>query len=427
MEKAEKFLKDKGLRACDFNIDQLVELFHSEMNRGLRGEASSLRMIPTYIEADNEFLKDTPVIAIDAGGTNFRSALVSFSSSGHMEMENLSNFHMPGLDGEVSKKEFFRTMADFIKPVADKSDRIGFCFSYPTEIFPDKDGRLLQFCKEVQAPEVIGQIIGKSLLEALGTPGKKIVLLNDTVATLLAGKSASFGKTYDSFIGFILGTGTNTCYIESNVNIARNPELDPYKSMIINIESGNFNKAPRTELDIAFDNTTMNPGNYSFEKMFSGGYFGGLSLFVLKAAASDGLFSPRAAGRIQDLKELTAEEANRFLSDSITNNNVLSGCLTDPEDVSAGKYLIDNIIDRSARLVASNLAAVVLKTGKGTHPERPVLITIEGTTFYKLHNLNLRFEGYFSDFLSGDKKRYVEFTEVKQSSLIGAALAGLID
>ncbi|HAX92400.1 MAG TPA: hexokinase, partial [Bacteroidales bacterium] len=158
MEKAEKFLKDKGLRACDFNIDQLVELFHSEMNRGLRGEASSLRMIPTYIEADNEFLKDTPVIAIDAGGTNFRSALVSFSSSGHMEMENLSNFHMPGLDGEVSKKEFFRTMADFIKPVADKSDRIGFCFSYPTEIFPDKDGRLLQFCKEVQAPEVIGQI-----------------------------------------------------------------------------------------------------------------------------------------------------------------------------------------------------------------------------------------------------------------------------
>lgn len=427
MEKAEKFLKDKGLRACDFNIDHLVELFHSEMNRGLRGETSSLRMIPTYIEADNEFLKDTPVIAIDAGGTNFRSALVSFSSSGHIEIENLSNFHMPGLDGEVSKKEFFRTMAEFIKPVSDKSDRIGFCFSYPTEIFPDKDGRLIQFCKEVQAPEVIGQVIGKSLLEALGTPGKKIVLLNDTVATLLAGKSASFGKTYDSFIGFILGTGTNTCYIESNVNIAKNPELDPVRSMIINIESGNFNKAPRTELDIAFDNTTMNPGNYSFEKMFSGGYFGGLSLFVLKAAANDGLFSPLAAGRIKELKELTAEEANSFVSGNNTDNNVLTGCFTDPVDVSTGKYIIDNIIDRSARLVAANLAAVVLITGKGTHPERPVLITVEGTTFYKLHNLKPRFEGYFSDFLSGDRKRYVEFTEVKQSSLIGAALAGLID
>ena len=427
MEKAEEFLKDKGLRACDFNFDRLVELFHSEMNKGLKGETSSLRMIPTYIEADNEFLKDTPVVAIDAGGTNFRSALFSFSSSGVIEMDNLSNFHMPGLDGEVSKTEFFRTMADFIKPVAEKSDRIGFCFSYPTEIFPDKDGRLLQFCKEVQAPEVIGQVIGKSLLEALGTPGKKIVLLNDTVATLLAGKSASFGKTYDSFIGFILGTGTNTCYIESNVNISKNPELDPARSMIVNIESGNFNKAPRTELDIAFDNTTMNPGNYSFEKMFSGGYFGGLSLFVLKAAANDGLFSSLASARIRDLKELTAEDANSFLSDNNSKNNVLSSCFTDPADESSGKYLIDNIIDRSARLVAANLAAVVLVTGKGTRPEQPILITIEGTTFYKLHNLKQRFEGYFSDFLSGDRKRYVEFTEVKQSSLIGAALAGLID
>ncbi len=427
MEKAEKFLKDKGLRACDFNIDQLVELFLSEMNGGLRGEASSLRMIPTYIEADNEFLKDTPVVAIDAGGTNFRAALIKFTSNGKLEVDQVVNGLMPGLDREVSKKEFFNILAGYIVPLAEKSDRIGFCFSYPTEIFPDKDGRLLQFCKEVQAPEVIGQVIGKSLLEALGMPDKRIVLLNDTVATLLAGKSASFGKTYDSFIGFILGTGTNTCYIESNVNIAKNPELDPGRSMIINIESGNFNKAPRTELDIAFDNTTMDPGNYSFEKMFSGGYFGGLSLFVLKAAASDGLFSPRAAGRIQDLKELTAEEANSFLSGNITNSNVLSGCLTDLVDESIGKYLIDNIIDRSARLVAANLAAVVLKTGKGTHPDRPVLFTIEGTTFYKLHNLKLRFEGYFSDFLSGDRKRYVEFTEVKQSSLIGAALAGLID
>jgi len=32
-------------------------------------------------------------------------------------------------------------------------------------------------------------------------------LLNDTVATLLAGKSASIGHEYETFIGYILGTG----------------------------------------------------------------------------------------------------------------------------------------------------------------------------------------------------------------------------
>jgi hexokinase len=427
MEKAERFLIEHKLRAIDVDMDNLVELFHSEMLKGLKGEKSSLRMIPTYIEAENEFLKDTPVVAIDAGGTNFRAALVKFTSRGKLEIEQVVSGSMPGLDREVTKKEFFDVMSGHIRHMAEKAERIGFCFSYPTEIFPDKDGRLLQFCKEVQAPEVIGQIIGKSLLEALGTPEKKIVLLNDTVATLLAGKSASFTRSYDSYIGYILGTGTNTCYIEANSNILKNPELDKDKSMIINVESGNFGKAPRTELDMAFDNTTMNPGNYTFEKMFSGGYFGGLCLFVLKAASAEGLFSGPSSNRLNNIKELSAEETNRYISGISSDDNIILKCFIDDEDRKISSFIIDSLISRTARLVAANLAAVVLKTGKGTRPERPVLITIEGTTFYKLYKLKERFESCFYEYLDGDRKRYVEFTEVEQSSLIGAALAGLTD
>jgi len=427
MEKVVKFLEEHRLRACDVDMEQLVALFHSEMQKGLNGEKSSLRMIPTYIEAENEFLKEVPVLAIDAGGTNFRSSLVSFDNAGKLQMEGIKNFRMPGLEKEVSKKEFFDTIAGFIKPLAGKADRIGFCFSYPTEIFPNKDGRLLQFCKEVQAPEVIGQIIGRSLLEALGTPEKKIVLLNDTVATLLAGKSASFGRSWDTFIGYILGTGTNTCYIESNRNIIKNPELAQDKSMIINIESGNFGRAPRSDLDVAFDDTTMNPGNYTFEKMFSGGYFGGLSLYVLKAAAMERLFSPEASARLNNVRELTAEEANNYVSSNSRYDNRLSACFWEPEDRFICSAIVDGLIDRSAKLVAANLAAVVLKTGRGIEPYSPVLMTIDGTTFYKMHNLKERFEKYFSEFLRGERERYVEFTEVEQSSLVGAALAGLID
>jgi hexokinase len=427
MENVNRFLKGHRMRACDINMEQLVESFHSEMLKGLNGEKSSLRMIPTYIEAENEFLKGTPVIAIDAGGTNFRSSLISFNSAGKLDIGKIVNYKMPGLEGEVSKKEFFEAMAEYIKPIADISDRIGFCFSYPTEIFPDKDGRLLQFCKEVQAPEVVGQLIGKSLLEALGTPDKKIVLLNDTVATLLAGKSAVFGKDYDSFLGYILGTGTNTCYIESNRNILKNPELDQAKSQIINVESGNFGKAPRSDLDISFDNTTMNPGNYTFEKMFSGGYFGGLCLAILKAAAGEGILTDQATVKLNKISELSTGEANSFMADMNSADNNLTACLTEKQDRRVCATIIDTLIDRAAKLVAANLATVVLKTGKGTEPERPVLITIDGTTFYKLHNLKVRFEKYFSEFLTGERKRYVNFTEVEQSSLIGAALAGLID
>jgi hexokinase len=421
------FLMKHRLRPQDVDMDDLVRKLNDEMVNGLEGKESTLRMIPTYIEADNEFLTEVPVLAIDAGGTNFRAALMKFSSAGKLEMSNVVNGKMPGLDREYSSKEFFGSLAGYIKALADKTNRIGFCFSYPTEIFPDKDGRLLQFCKEVQAPEVVGQLIGKTLLETLGTPDKKIVLLNDTVATLLAGKSAYFGKSYDSFIGFILGTGTNTCYIELNSKILKNRDLEQGRSMIINIESGNFSKAPRTDLDIAFDNTTANPGNYSFEKMFSGGYFGGLCLTVLKSAVAEGLFSPGAAEALKQCTELTSGDAGRIAADPETAAAILGNPFSQSHDNKLCSAIIDTLIDRSARLVAANIAAVVLKTDKGFSPDHPILITIEGTTFYKLHNLKARFEKYLSEYLSGLRKRYVVYTEVEQSSLIGAALAALID
>ncbi len=444
MNKTDEFLKNHRLMASDVDIDNLVKVFLEDMKDGLAGREGALRMIPTFIEAENDFLREVPVLAIDAGGTNFRASLVRFSSSGEFETGEIINRKMPGLEKEISSDEFFRIIAEYVRPLADKAERIGFCFSYPTEILPSRDGRLLQFCKEVKAPEVVGKLIGKNLLEALGTPDKPIVILNDTVATLLAGKSVSINESYDSFIGFILGTGTNTCYIEQNINIVKRQDLNPENSQIINIESGNFKKAVRTDLDIIFDNSTFDPGNYIFEKMISGGYFGGLSLTVLKAAARKGVFSAKAAEQLSGLTDLSTNDANYFVSNPFSEANLfpptnmcpeanpfpesnpLHRCFKDKEDAAKCSEVINALIERAAKLVAANLAAVILSTGKGKSVNSPVLITVEGTTFYKMHDFRNKFEGFFNGFLSGERKRYVEFKEVPQSGLTGAALAGLI-
>jgi hexokinase len=427
MKNIRRFLEEHKMRAIDINIQQVVDLFNTDMLNGLDGKESTLRMIPTYIEAENQFLTGVPVVAVDAGGTNFRTALVKFNTKGKLEISNLINARMPGLEGEISKAEFFKIIAGYVKPNAELSDRIGFCFSYPTEILPDKDGILLQFCKEVQAPEVVGVLIGKNLLEALGMEEKQIVLLNDTVATLLAGKSASFSRDYDSFIGYILGTGTNTCYIESNRNILKLKSLDASKSQIINIESGAFGKVPQTNIDIAFDKTTVNPGDYKFEKMFAGGYFGGLCLTALKAAAREGVFTADATSGIMSVNELSSEEVNKYVANPKSAHGPLSGCMMTRTDEENCKVIIECLIDRSAKLVAANMAAVILKTNKGQSAEKPILITIEGTTFYKMHNLRSSFEKYLKEYLKEEKQRYYEFTEVPQSSLVGAALAALIN
>ena len=408
---SEKFLREHKLRAVDINMQNIIDLFTLDMINGLAGKESTLRMITTYIEADNQFLTGVPVVAVDAGGTNFRSALVQFNNKGKLEITNLVNARMPGLEGEITKDEFFNVIAGYVKSNAELADRIGFCFSYPTEILPDRDGRLLQFCKEVQAPEVVGTLIGKNLLETLGMEEKQIVLLNDTVATLLAGKSASFGRLYDSF----------------NRNIVKVKNLDPAKSQIINIESGNFRKVPQSDLDIIFDNTTVNPGDYKFEKMFAGGYFGGLSLSILKSAAKEGVLTSGTGSKILELDDLSSEDLNNFVLKPVAGRGPLFSCITDKTDEISCIEIIECLIDRAAKLVAANMAAVILKTGKGISAEKPILITIEGTTFYKLHKLRSLFEKYLSDYLSGKRQRFYEFTEVKQSSLVGAALAALIN
>ncbi len=427
MKRSEIFLREHKLRAIDINMQELVDVFTSDMVKGLEGGDSTLRMIPTYIEADNEFLKEMPVVAIDAGGTNFRAARIMFDKENKLEITKVVSGKMPGLEGEISKEEFFKTIAGYIKPLAADTDRIGFCFSYPTEILPNKDGILLQFCKEVQAPGVIGQLIGKNLLETMDMPEKQIVLLNDTVATLLAGKSASVNRVYDSFIGYILGTGSNGCYIESNRNIIKKPDLDPLKTQIINIESGNFRKIAQTDIDIAFDKTTINPGDYTLEKMIAGGYLGGLCLTALKTAAGKCIFSDTTDICLLSINSLTSEEANNYMNDPSSGSTALHKCISSNVDRENCIVILEGITDRAAKLVAANMAAIILKTNKGKSSERPILITVEGTTFYKMHNLKANFEKYLGEYLSGERQRYYELAEVKQSSLVGAALAALIN
>lgn len=427
MNKTQKFLKAHKLSAKELDIKTITDDFISEMKNGLEGKPGSLLMLPTYIGAEGTIKPNQPVVAIDAGGTNFRAVKMSFDNNLNLVTENLQQRKMPAIDEELSNKEFFATLAAYLTEYKNVSDKIGFCFSYAVEIFPNKDGKLLEWSKEVKAPEVLGQMVGKNLLEAMGTPNKQIVLMNDTVSTLLAGQAATAGRQFDTYIGYILGTGTNACYIEENKNITKTPKLDLNGSQIINIESGNFNLMPRTDIDIAFDNTTKLPGRYTFEKMISGGYFGGLCTTALKMAAAEDVFSAETTVNMKNLGELTSEEVNKFVCGIDLPGNILSDVLVTNEDKEAASEIINALIQRAAKLVAASLAAVILKTGKAKTADKPVLMTIEGTTFYKLHNFEILFEAFLQGFLTGENRRYYEIVEVPNSSLIGAGIAAIVN
>ena len=413
-----------------YNIDKSCTLFLNEMENGLNGIESTLMMIPTYIDTEASVPLGKSVIVLDAGGTNFRVATVKFDKPDIPTITKYKKFTMPGTGkgGNIGKLDFFDRIADFMNESASDSKKIGFCFSYPTEIYPDGDGKLLYFAKEVKAPEVEGSMIGENLLSALKRKGisgnKNIVLLNDTVATLLAGKAQK--KEYSSYIGFILGTGTNCSYIEKNSNIGKLQDLDLKHSQAINTESGQFGLFKGGILDEEFIANTDKPREGRLEKMVSGAYQGSLALLVIKRAAKDGLFSDSFTRAIFILTALEPAVMDGFLNNPRNPLNLLGKlCSTDSDRIILFT-IMDQLIERAAKITAAQLAAVVLKTGKGDDPTSPVCISADGTTYYKTRALKFRTEFYLKDYLENTKYKYVDFCHLNDAPLIGAAVAGLL-
>lgn len=413
------------------DCDALLAEFDRQMDAGLAAKPSSLAMLPSYIDPSHEVPVDSPVVVLDAGGTNLRVAVVWFDKNGKARIEDFQKYSMPGTNGVVlGAKDFFDTFAQFLVPVCRRSETVGFCFSYPTEIFPDLDGKLLRWSKQIDAPEVVGERVGSRISDALfAITGRRLAMrvLNDTTATLLAGKTAGISRRYSSYVGFILGTGTNIAYIENNGKIAKVPSLDPSCSMIVNVESGAFTGAPRSDFDRAAVAKLKNPDDGLFEKMISGAYIGRVGLEVFKAAAAEGFFSPAVAASFASMEDLSTKDFDDFTANPFTATGPLAAIAMTETDRRVAMALGEPLFRRAAALTAVNVSAAVLRSGAGHDPLHPVCVTIDGSTYYKTRSAMFKSrveEGLRA--ILGARDIHFETVCVEDAPLVGSAVAGLI-
>jgi hexokinase len=425
-----QFLDNYKLNEESIDMKEQCDSFLKEMKNGLTGEThSSLEMIPTYTTVDAQIQAGDKVIVLDAGGTNFRVALVTFDEHLRPIISHYKKTGMPGVHSEVNAEEFFSTLADGVESIIHESNYIGFCFSYAATITPERDGIPIVFSKEIKAPEVIGKPVGAFLLKELAHRGydvsqKKVAVLNDTVATLLAGKASKDSPNYSTFIGFILGTGTNTAYIENNREITKIPSL-PKGHQIINVESGNYDLSVG-KIDELFFQTTKDPSIYHFEKMISGAYLGAFSRIVIEKAIEEGVLSKAFGQKYKEIEPINTTRMSNYLEMPLHEEYDLVRCITNEKDGHALHLILDSIIRRAAKLTAINLSAAVLSTQGGINPRHPVLINADGTTFYKTEKLEFYTRMYLDQFLTKQHHRYYNIVHIDNSPIIGAAVAPLV-
>ena len=409
---AADFLRRHHMHPDDIDTSDFCRAFTEDMIAGLAGRPSSMGMFPAYLSCESEARKDTPVLVVDAGGTNLRCARMRFAADGSVITEAVRKGRMPGTRGEVSADELYEAIAREIMAVGADCELACISFSYPCEVLPSGDGRVMRLTKELHVTDLVGSTVCEPLekaLKKLGAPGvRRWRLINDTVGTLLGGMAQCDRSRYDGYVGLILGTGTNTCASFPTADITKSAAaMAMGGQMVVNLESGGFDRFTLGTADERLDRTSQQPGKQRLEKTISGGYYPQLLKETLRLAAEEGL----------------CPNADSFCREDFAMPEIGELCFDESEANAFARNVNALLLERSAKLTACALSAIVLY-GKPAAGSR-ICVCADGTTIEKNPLLRPLSEQYMSELLAPHGIS-AEYFQVSDATLLGSAYAGLL-
>ena len=391
----EAFLRRHGAHPDQVRGEQALAALLVKMEEGLAGRGN-IPMIPAYLPPVISAPANSGCCVLDAGGTNLRIAPARFDASGACTLGSLEKRPMPGSQGYISGTEFFRGLAKSVIS-SGSTDRIGFCFSYNVDIGDDLDGRLIAWCKEIDAPEVVGARVGAALRDAMGKPCR-VHVLNDSVAAML-------GAAEPVKVGVILGTGVNVCYPEACGNIPKLPRRYA-GAMIISTEVGEFDGVSLSTFEQALIAATDDPSLARAEKQCSGGYLGENICRCWQQAAREGLLPAVFGEAGWDLAQISA-----FLAGEES---------TVPENEIAAA-LARGLVRRAAEIAAVLCAGPILRCSDAGE-EIPV--AVEGSQYWRLTGFREALHDALDRLLPD---RAVKIVRTENACLRGAALAAFAE
>ena len=256
----------------ELSLEQLHDIraaLRQRISEGLAAVGQQVACLPAYLSQPQPG-QHGEALVVDAGGTNVRAAWVRLDGEVTIVKGPLSGVLPDGRSRPVHAPEFFGYQSDLLRQLgAPTGLPLGYCFSYPAQVEPDGDARLLHWTKGIKVTGVVGERVGQALRAAYADPGR-VKVLNDTVAALLGGAIFA-GAEYRQHIGLIVGTGNNmaTFLPGSKVTKIKEPWGGP---MAVNLESGNFHPPHLDAVDDNVDSISDNPGKQRYEKAVSGFY-----------------------------------------------------------------------------------------------------------------------------------------------------------
>jgi len=405
----------------ELSINELQEIgtdLQSKIADGLKQDGEEIACLPTYITPGGEL--EGKVLALDWGGTNFRAAIVLFEKGKKpVIMENLKKPLSCKETEGFSQEDLWNEMALLIGQLKDLDrsvTHIGYCFSYPAESTLNGDAILLRWTKEINIPDMVNKLVGKPLMEYLNrhdsirskTQFTTVKVVNDTIACLFAGLAQ---PGYDSYIGLIVGTGTNMAGLIHKAKISKlNKDYNGGNYIPVNLESGNLQPKHLTVIDERVDKNSREPGKQMFEKAISGGYLGAIFRHTYPDLTIESKFDGEKLSNLLNFPDIYKDE---FV------------------------YVARSIYARSAELVAASLAGLILilvdYQDKNTFDKSitDICLAADGSLFWSVDQngkdyhvlVKKALESILDSFGLGNI--YIHINQLDDANLTGAAIATL--
>ncbi len=155
---------------------------------------SDLKMLPTYVTNLPTKNEQGEILALDLGGTNFRTLLVKLYPNN--EPQVISEAHIVPDSKKILANDLFEFIVDVLKQfmIRNKLDLnqeyiLGFTFSFACEQIALNKGKFLTPSKGWVLSDLIGQDVVEKLQRMIYHKQLKVkitALINDTVGTLMA-------------------------------------------------------------------------------------------------------------------------------------------------------------------------------------------------------------------------------------------------
>ncbi|CAH0552933.1 unnamed protein product [Brassicogethes aeneus] len=381
-------------------LKKYIEIFTDNINRGLKkstNPTSIVKCFPTYVQDLPNGTEEGKFLALDLGGTNFRVLLVELHGD-QCEMKSkifaIPQSIMTG-SGEQLFDHIAECLATFCKEEGLEGEvlPLGFTFSFPLVQKGLTVGVLERWTKGFKCSGVVGNDVVQLLEQAISRRGDTKIdvcaILNDTTGTLMS----CAWKNHDCAIGLIIGTGSNSCYVEKQANAELFDEPDMGSGeVLVNTEWGAFGDDGaldfcRTDYDKEIDKNSINPGYQVHEKMISGMYMGELVRLVIVKLIEDGvLFGGKGSDLINERDRFYTKYVSEIESDAPGSfENARQICeelglkhAVDQDYVNL-RYCCEVVSRRSAHLVSAGLVTLLHKMGKPV-----VTVGIDGSV-YRFH------------------------------------------